>query len=67
MRASHFTFVIPYQPGTTQSQRISVLRRKWRAVQLVGEHDLVAERLGDRRLRSNALFLAALHSAVERR
>ena len=67
MPVSHLTFVIPYQPGTTQPQREAVLRRQRRAVHLVGEQHLVAQRLVERQAALVVLLDAALDAAVERR
>ena len=45
---SHFTCVMPYQPGTTQSQRRAVLGKQRLPVHLVHEQHVVAHRLVER-------------------
>ena len=58
MRASHFTFVMPYQPGTSSRSGRAVLGEQGLAVHLVDEQHLVAHRLVERKAPLVGLFLA---------
>ena len=65
IRASHFTLVIPYQPGTTSRSGNAVLRRKRHAVDLVRQERVAGEHLVEREAALVGLLLPALDAAVE--
>ena len=62
MRASHFTFVMPYQPGTSRRSRRAVLGQQGLAVHLVDQQHVVAHRLGEWQAALVRLFSLVLHA-----
>ena len=65
IRSSHFTFVIPYQPGTSSRSGNPCCGGSGRAVQLVGEQHVGVERRRERQAAREGLLLAVLEAAVE--